>query len=308
MACPYHPFRTVFAFQKLSQKKFSGSTWKKFFQFICGAVESVQGYWEMLLVNIWWLMSRFKAYWSEWNITASFRNLAGIAQRMKIKRKFKTSLKKKIPNTICTLPVFWLGNRLGFNSELEHWILAKNTMQFGTPAKLGQHWGSQSQPCLLSQRPLPAANGAKRGQEGKMQSQGERNIAQSSREHRDTQSIPSDRRAQRVGRGGEKLKSGVKQQSSGSEDTRVINTHRFRIPLLLKESWELHQPELGRTNGSALPRRDWGSWSWCGLKAWNRANTWVKRLTLPLFIPSPLSIIGNYACNPWIFILILASN
>lgn len=103
-------------------------------------------------------------------------------------------------------------------------------------------------------------------------------------------------------------RSAVKVQSWGSVDARAINTYWFRIPLLLKESRKLHQPELGRTNGSALPRRDWGSWGWCGLKAWNKGNSSMKKLTLPQFIFSQLNIIGNYACSPWIFTLILATN
>lgn len=41
-------------------------------------------------------------------------------------------------------------------------------MQFGTPAKLGQQRGRrQTKPCLLSQRPLAAANGEKEGKKGK---------------------------------------------------------------------------------------------------------------------------------------------
>lgn len=174
MACPYHPFRTVFAFQKFSQNKFPGWSWKKFFQFICDAVESVLGYWQMFFVNIRWLMSRFKAYWSKWNITASFRNYpCRCSMQTKNQKKIKNFIKKKsnmqYAHFLCmSLILFWLGNRLGFNLEFKHWILAKNTMQFGTPAKLGQQWDRrQNKPRLLSQRPLAAANGGKEGKKGK---------------------------------------------------------------------------------------------------------------------------------------------
>lgn len=184
-------------------------------------------------------------------------------------------------------------------------------MQFGTPAKLGQQRGRrQSKPCLLSQRPLAAANGEKEGKMGKHNPR-VKGIFHRAAVNTDTRCIPSymmEGMPRGWGAKEKSWRSGVKEQSWGSMDTRAINTYWFRIPLLLKESWKFHQPELGRTNRSALPRRDWGSWSWCGLKAWNRGNIFMKKLTLPQFIFSQLNIIRNYACSPWIFILILASN
>lgn len=142
----------------------------------------------------------------------------------------------------------------------------------------------------------------KRGQERKIQYYSERNITLTSSECRNTRCIVS----------GLTLKSILRGQGTTEKSWRLVDT---RATLTDSGSLCCSRKAENSTSLSLVVPIDRpchagteGAGADVGSNPKIKGTIFMKKLIIPQFMFSELNIIGNYACSPWMFILISANN